>query len=69
MGYKMQVAVFVLALAIVPNQVTGQFNLYYGYTRQELEEFIAKTVSLKTLIVLEKVDFSGKGAGSGGDDG
>ena len=47
---------FVLPMAIVPNQVKGQFKLYYGYTPWELEEFIAKTVSVKTWVVLGRVD-------------
>ena len=48
MGFKMQ-ALIVLAMVVSPCLVGAQFNnLYYGYTPGELEEFIGRTVSLKT---------------------
>ena len=46
MGLKMEVVLLALAMVMVPCQVQGQMNLYYGYTPGELNEFIAGTVSV-----------------------
>ena len=60
MGCKMQaVALVFLVTALAPCMVVGQGNLFYGYTPQELDEFIGRTVRYCCLVLMYLILLAG----------